>query len=57
MTTRSSFVTGAASQINSLSPQIATAAEQQSAVTEEINRSMMQIRNMVEERVESSLAS
>ena len=31
---------GSVSQINSLSPQIATAAEQQSAVTEEINRSI-----------------
>jgi hypothetical protein len=37
--------------INSLSTQIATAAEQQSAVTEEINRSMVQIRHMVEELV------
>ncbi|WP_214510457.1 methyl-accepting chemotaxis protein [Pseudomonas brassicacearum] len=41
--------------INSLSTQIATAAEQQSAVTEEINRSMVQIRHMVEELVEGGL--
>ncbi|WP_409285529.1 methyl-accepting chemotaxis protein [Pseudomonas protegens] len=44
------------SQINSLSTQIATAAEQQSAVTEEINRSMVSIRHMVEELVESARA-
>ncbi|AXK52098.1 methyl-accepting chemotaxis protein [Pseudomonas protegens] len=43
-------------QINSLSTQIATAAEQQSAVTEEINRSMVSIRHMVEELVESARA-
>nr|WP_024619377.1 methyl-accepting chemotaxis protein [Pseudomonas kilonensis] len=42
--------------INSLSTQIATAAaEQQSAVTEEINRSMVQIRHMVEELVDGRL--
>jgi len=45
------------SHINGLSTQIATAAEQQSAVTEEINRSMVQIRQMVEELVESGHAS
>ncbi|WP_426187687.1 methyl-accepting chemotaxis protein [Pseudomonas sp. NFXW11] len=43
-------------QINSLSTQIATAAEQQSAVTEEINRSMVSIRHMVEELVDSARA-
>ncbi|AOE60828.1 methyl-accepting chemotaxis protein [Pseudomonas corrugata] len=48
---------GSVGQINSLSTQIATAAEQQSAVTEEINRSMVQIRHMVEELVEGGLAS
>ncbi|NKF27984.1 methyl-accepting chemotaxis protein [Pseudomonas sp. BGM005] len=48
---------GAVSHINSLSTQIATAAEQQSAVTEEINRSMVQIRHMVDELVESGQAS
>ncbi|NUT67798.1 methyl-accepting chemotaxis protein [Pseudomonas corrugata] len=48
---------GSVGQINSLSTQIATAAEQQSAVTEEINRSMVQIRHMVEELVAGGLAS
>lgn len=48
---------GSVSQINSLSTQIATAAEQQSAVTEEINRSMVSIRHMVEELVRSGQAS
>uniref|UniRef100_UPI0038FCD220 methyl-accepting chemotaxis protein n=1 Tax=Pseudomonas monsensis TaxID=2745509 RepID=UPI0038FCD220 len=48
---------GSVSHINSLSTQIATAAEQQSAVTEEINRSMVQIRHMVEELVQSGHAS
>ncbi|PTT01575.1 methyl-accepting chemotaxis protein, partial [Pseudomonas sp. HMWF006] len=48
---------GSVSHINSLSTQIATAAEQQSAVTEEINRSMAQIRHMVEELVQSGHAS
>lgn len=44
---------GSVSQINSLSTQIATAAEEQSAVTEEINRNMVQIRHMVDELVRS----
>ncbi len=48
---------GSVSQINSLSTQIATAAEQQSAVTEEINRSMVSIRHMVEELVSGGQAS
>ena len=48
---------GSVSHINNLSTQIATAAEQQSAVTEEINRSMVQIRQMVEELVESGHAT
>ncbi|PBJ10289.1 hypothetical protein BSF43_27460 [Pseudomonas ogarae] len=48
---------GSVSQINSLSTQIATAAEQQSAVTEEINRSMVQIRHMVEELVDGGLTA
>ncbi|MDR9865053.1 methyl-accepting chemotaxis protein [Pseudomonas baetica] len=47
---------GSVSHINSLSTQIATAAEQQSAVTEEINRSMVQIRHMVDELVQSGQA-
>ncbi|WWF47735.1 methyl-accepting chemotaxis protein [Pseudomonas trivialis] len=48
---------GSVAHINNLSTQIATAAEQQSAVTEEINRSMVQIRQMVEELVESGHAT
>ncbi|KKA06521.1 hypothetical protein VP02_17985 [Pseudomonas ogarae] len=48
---------GSVSQINSLSTQIATAAEQQSAVTEKINRSMVQIRHMVEELVDGGLTA
>ncbi len=48
---------GSVSHINNLSTQIATAAEQQSAVTEEINRSMVQIRQMVEELVQSGQAT
>ncbi|NVZ22695.1 methyl-accepting chemotaxis protein [Pseudomonas costantinii] len=48
---------GSVSHINNLSTQIATAAEQQSAVTEEINRSMVQIRHMVEELVQSGHAT
>ena len=48
---------GSVSHINNLSTQIATAAEQQSAVTEEINRSMVQIRQMVDELVESGHAT
>jgi methyl-accepting chemotaxis protein len=45
------------SHINNLSTQNATAAEQQSAVTEWINRSMVHIRHMVEERVQSGYAT
>ncbi|MCP1445752.1 methyl-accepting chemotaxis protein [Pseudomonas sp. GGS8] len=48
---------GSVSHINSLSTQIATAAEQQSALTEEINRSMVQIRHMVDQLVQSGQAS
>ncbi|WP_323986009.1 methyl-accepting chemotaxis protein [Pseudomonas canadensis] len=48
---------GSVSHINNLSTQIATAAEQQSAVTEEINRSMVQIRQMVEELLQSGHAT
>ena len=43
--------------INTLSTQIATAAKQQSAVTEEINHSMVQIRHMVDDLVQSGHAS
>lgn len=45
----------AVSRIHDLSAQIATAAEQQSAVTEEINRNMAAIRHMVDELVSSGL--
>ncbi|WP_263263274.1 methyl-accepting chemotaxis protein [Pseudomonas sp. RIT-PI-S] len=38
-------------QINDLSTQIATAAEQQSSVSEEINRNMVAVRHIVEELV------
>ncbi|WLG37058.1 methyl-accepting chemotaxis protein [Pseudomonas rhodesiae] len=48
---------GSVGHIHSLSTQIATAAEQQSAVTEEINRSMVQIRQMVEDLVQSGHAT
>jgi methyl-accepting chemotaxis protein len=48
---------GSVSHINNLSTQIATAAEQQSAVTEEINRSMVQIRQMGEEQMQSGHAT
>ncbi|MDP3815166.1 MAG: methyl-accepting chemotaxis protein [Pseudomonas sp.] len=43
----------AVSRIHDLSAQIATAAEQQSAVTEEINQNMVAIRHMVDELVNS----
>jgi methyl-accepting chemotaxis protein len=45
----------AVGRIHDLSAQIATAAEQQSAVTEEINRNMAAIRHMVDELVSSGL--
>ncbi len=48
---------GSVSHINGLSSQIATAAEQQRSVTEEINRSMVQIRHMVDELVQSGHAT
>ncbi|WP_348749683.1 methyl-accepting chemotaxis protein [Pseudomonas rhodesiae] len=48
---------GSVGHIHNLSTQIATAAEQQSAVTEEINRSMVQIRQMVEDLVQSGHAT
>ena len=43
----------AVSRIHDLSAQIATAAEEQSAVTEEINQNMVAIRRMVDELVSS----
>lgn len=42
--------------INDLSTQIATAAEEQSAVAEEINRNMVAVRHVVEELVESGVS-
>jgi methyl-accepting chemotaxis protein len=45
----------AVGRIHDLSAQIATAAEQQSAVTEEINSNMAAIRHMVDELVSSGL--
>ena len=50
-------ITHAVAQMRESNTQIATAAEQQSAVTEEINRSMVQIRQMVEELVQSGHAT
>jgi methyl-accepting chemotaxis protein len=44
----------AVSRIHDLSAQIATAAEEQSSVTEEINQNMVAIRRMVDELVSSS---
>jgi methyl-accepting chemotaxis protein len=41
------------SRIHDLSAQIATAAEEQSAVTEEINQNMVAIRHMVDDLVAS----
>ncbi len=55
--TQASCQSASVSQINSLSTQIATAAEQQSAVSEEINRSMVQIREMVAQLVDSGHAT
>lgn len=42
--------------INDLSTQIATAAEEQSAVAEEINRNMVAVRQVVDELVESGVS-
>lgn len=42
--------------INDLSTQIATAAEEQSAVAEEINRNMVAVRHVVDELVESGVS-
>ncbi|HLD68369.1 MAG TPA: methyl-accepting chemotaxis protein [Pseudomonas sp.] len=44
---------GSVLRIHDLSAQIATAAEEQSAVTEEINQNMVAIRHMVDELVDS----
>ena len=48
-----SSLASAVGRIHDLSAQIATAAEQQSAVTEEINQNMVAIRRMVDELVNS----
>ncbi|WP_028117848.1 methyl-accepting chemotaxis protein [Ferrimonas senticii] len=47
-------VTGAVNEINDMTMQIATAATQQSVVTEEINRNMVAIRDIVGELVQAS---
>jgi methyl-accepting chemotaxis protein len=44
-------------RINDLSGQIATAAEEQSRVTEEINRNMVAIRDMLAHLMETAQAS
>jgi methyl-accepting chemotaxis protein len=44
-------------RINDLSTQIATAAEEQSAVSEEVNRNMVAVRHIVEELVEGGAQS
>lgn len=46
-------MTSSVGHIHDLSTQIATAAEEQSAVTEEINQNMVAIRHMVEDLVDS----
>ena len=46
---------GSVVHINDLSTQIATAAEEQSAVAEEINRNMVAVRHVVDELVESGV--
>lgn len=49
-------MTGSVVHINDLSTQIATAAEEQSAVAEEINRNMVAVRHVVDELVESGVS-
>lgn len=49
-------MTSSVVHINDLSTQIATAAEEQSAVAEEINRSMVAVRHVVDELVESGVS-
>jgi len=49
-------MTSSVVHINDLSTQIATAAEEQSAVTEEINRNMVAVRHVVDELVESGVS-
>ena len=49
-------MTNSVVHINDLSTQIATAAEEQSAVAEEINRNMVAVRHVVDELVESGMS-
>jgi len=49
-------MTNSVVHINDLSTQIATAAEEQSAVAEEINRNMVAVRHVVDELVESGVS-
>ena len=49
-------MTSSVVHINDLSTQIATAAEEQSAVAEEINRNMVAVRHVVDELVESGVS-
>lgn len=49
-------MTSSVAHINDLSTQIATAAEEQSAVAEEINRNMIAVRHVVDELVESGVS-
>jgi len=49
-------MTNSVVHINDLSTQIATAAEEQSAVAEEINRNMIAVRHVVDELVESGVS-
>ncbi|WP_417345137.1 methyl-accepting chemotaxis protein [Ferrimonas sp.] len=54
ITTSLNAVSGAVNEINDMTSQIATAATQQSSVTEEINRNMVAIRDIVGELVHTS---
>ncbi|USD37138.1 MULTISPECIES: methyl-accepting chemotaxis protein [Ferrimonas] len=54
ITTSLTAVSGAVNEINDMTSQIATAATEQSSVTEEINRNMVSIRDIVTELVYAS---
>ncbi|WP_028109264.1 methyl-accepting chemotaxis protein [Ferrimonas futtsuensis] len=54
ITTSLNAVSGAVNEINDMTSQIATAATEQSSVTEEINRNMVAIRDIVGELVHAS---